>query len=329
MLMGFDEVVDGEEVFAVVETGAAADDLFEFDHGVDGAHEDDVADVAGVDAGGEFLGGGEDGGDGFLVVLKFTEVLFAERAVFGGDALAVAGVGAGFHLVDEIAHGEGVELGGAEDEGFFVLVDLAHEEFDAVGFAFFDFDDLVEVFFDVAFFRFDFAFEELVVGGVDVFVEGGGDLFDAEGGEEAVVDAFLEGVDVDGFAEVFVGVDVVFAFGGGGEAELDGGGEVFEDVAPGGFVVSAAAVAFVDDDEVEEVGGVFAEVEDWSSAGSRSGVAHRRFDRRGRRHHFWEDMKVWKMVKKTLALVGTRPFFLISSGLMRARASSGKAEKAL
>ena len=40
-------------------------------------------------------------------------------------------------------------------------------------------------------------------------------------------------------------------------------------------------------------------------------------------------MKVWKMVKKMLPLVGTLPFFLISSGLMRTRASSGKAEKAL
>src|SRR4051812_41475944 len=40
-------------------------------------------------------------------------------------------------------------------------------------------------------------------------------------------------------------------------------------------------------------------------------------------------MKVWKMVKKTLPLVGTRPFFRISLGSIRTRALSSKAEKAL
>jgi hypothetical protein len=40
-------------------------------------------------------------------------------------------------------------------------------------------------------------------------------------------------------------------------------------------------------------------------------------------------MNVWKIVKNTLAFFGTRPFLRISSGLMRASASSGNAEKAL
>ena len=85
-------------------------------------------------------------------------------------------------------------------------------------------------------------------------------MADTEGGEEAVVDAFFEGVDEDGVAEVFVGVGVVLALGGGGEAELDGRGEVFEDAAPRAFVLGAAAMTFVDDDEVEEIGRVVAEV---------------------------------------------------------------------
>mgnify|MGYP001787864711 CR=1 FL=1 len=58
------------------------------------------ADVAGIDSGEEFLGGGEDGGNGFLVVLEGFERLFAEFAVVGGDADAVVGVGAHFGLVD-------------------------------------------------------------------------------------------------------------------------------------------------------------------------------------------------------------------------------------
>lgn len=46
------------------------------------------------------MGGGEDGGNGFLVVLEGFERLFAEFAVVGGDADAVVGVGADFGLVD-------------------------------------------------------------------------------------------------------------------------------------------------------------------------------------------------------------------------------------
>jgi len=40
-------------------------------------------------------------------------------------------------------------------------------------------------------------------------------------------------------------------------------------------------------------------------------------------------MKVWKIVKKMLPLVGTLPFLLMSAGEMRTIASSGKAENAL
>jgi hypothetical protein len=40
-------------------------------------------------------------------------------------------------------------------------------------------------------------------------------------------------------------------------------------------------------------------------------------------------MKVWKIVKKTLAFFGTLPFLRISSGLILARASSPNASKLL
>ena len=39
----------------------------------------------------------------------------------------------------------GVILGRAEDQRLFALVDLVHEDLDAVRFAFLDLDDLVEV----------------------------------------------------------------------------------------------------------------------------------------------------------------------------------------
>lgn len=260
VLVGFYEVVDGEVVFALKGAGAASDDLFELDDGADHPQQDDVADVAGIDAGGEFLGGGEDGGDGFLVVLKGAEVLFAEVAVVGGDADAVVRVGADFVLVNQVADGQGVGLGGAEHQGLFILVDQLHEEPDPVAFPLFDFDDAVEVGFGVGAIALHFSFHHVIVGAVEVFVEGGFYLPHFERGEEAVVDAVFEGVGVDRLAEVGVGVGVVFPFGGGGEAELHRWREVFQNGAPGAFVFGSAPVAFVDDDEVEEVGGIVAKV---------------------------------------------------------------------
>jgi len=55
MVMGFNEIIDCEIVFPIVKPCATTDDLLELDYGVDRAHEDDVSDVAGVYAGGEFL----------------------------------------------------------------------------------------------------------------------------------------------------------------------------------------------------------------------------------------------------------------------------------
>ena len=260
MVVRLHEVVDREVVLAVVKPGAAADDLLELDHGVDRAHQDDVANVAGIHAGRELLRGGQNRRDGLFVVLKVAQVLVAEFAIVGGDALAIVRVVAGLHLVDEVAHGQRVVLGSAEDQRFFVLVDLLHEELHALRFAFFDLDDLVEVGFGVALSGLDFAFDHLVVGRIDILVECRGNLLHAEGREEAVVDAFLERVDVNRLAEIGVGVGVVLALRCRGEAELHGGSEVIEDAAPVALVVCAAAMALVDDDEIEEVGRILAEV---------------------------------------------------------------------
>jgi len=85
-------------------------------------------------------------------------------------------------------------------------------------------------------------------------------LLHLERGEEAVVDAFLERINVNGLTEILIGIHVVFAFGSGGEAELNGGGEVLEDGPPVAFVVGAAAMAFVDDDEIKKVGWIFSKI---------------------------------------------------------------------
>ena len=110
----------------------------------------DVADIPCIHAGGELLRGGQDGGDGLLVVLELPQVLFAERAIVGRDATAIVRVLAGPHLVDQVAHGQRVGLRGTEHQGLLVLVDLLHEQLHPVGFAFLDLDDPVEVRFRVA-----------------------------------------------------------------------------------------------------------------------------------------------------------------------------------
>jgi hypothetical protein len=70
-------------------------------------------------------------------------------------------------------------------------------------------------------------------------------------------------------------------------------------------------MALVDDDEVEEVRRILPKV-------------------RGRLSVFrGPDIKVWKMVKKTLPFFGTLLFLRMSSGAMRTSASSSKAENAL
>ena len=81
VLVGLHEIVDREVVLALEQAGAAADDLLELDHRLDRAHQDDVADVAGVDAGRELLRRGQDGRDGLLVVLEGAQELVAQRAI--------------------------------------------------------------------------------------------------------------------------------------------------------------------------------------------------------------------------------------------------------
>ena len=260
MVVCLDEVIDGEIVLAVVETGAAPDDLLELDHRIDGPHEHDVADVPGIHAGGQFLGRRQDRGRGLLVVLEIAQVLFAQGAVVGRHPLAIVRVFAGLHLVDQIAHRQRMVLCGAEYQRLLLLVNLGHEDFHALPFPGHDLDNLVEVRFRIALPHLDLPFHQHVVRGIHVLIEGRGYLLHPERRQEPVVDALLEGIDIHRVAEIAVGVGVFLALRCGGQPQLHRRGEVFEDVPPVALVVGAAPVAFVHHDEVEEVFCVFAEV---------------------------------------------------------------------
>ena len=191
-------------------------------------------------------------------------MLVAYCAVVGGDANAVQRVAGlrihGLELVDQVAHCQCMQLGGTEDDGLLKRVDQAHEELDAVGLAFLDLDGPVEVLLFVAPALFDVAGHHVVVGRVDVLVQGGGNLLHPERRQVAVVDAVAQRVRVHRLAEVGIGVGVEGALRRGGQAQLHGRREVVQDRAPRTLVPGAAAVALVNDDEVEEVARVFAEV---------------------------------------------------------------------
>jgi hypothetical protein len=125
-----------------------------------------------------------------------------------------------------------MRLRGAEHDRLLALVDHAHEELDAVRLAFLDLDKLVEILLFVALARLDVALDHLVIRGVDVVVQRGGDLPHLKRREKAVVDAVLQRIDEHRLAEVVVGVGVDGALGGGGQAELHGRREVVEYGSP-------------------------------------------------------------------------------------------------
>ena len=260
VVVRFHEVVDREVVLAIVEPRAATDDLLKLDHRIDRAHEDDVSDVARIDAGRKFLRRGQDRRNRLLVVLKRPQMLLAELAVVGRDPLAVVGVLAGLDLVDVIPDGQRVILRGAEHQRLFPLVDRAHENIHALPLARLDFDYAVEILFLIEFSFLHHADDHRVVLRVNIVVERRRNLAYAKRREKPVVDPFLERVGVDRLAKVGVGIDVVLPLRRRRETELHRRREVVEDAAPVAFVVRTAAMALVNDDEIEKVRRIFAEV---------------------------------------------------------------------
>lgn len=51
VVMCLHEIIDGEMVFAVVETRTAPDDLLELDHRIDWTHQNNIADVSRINPG--------------------------------------------------------------------------------------------------------------------------------------------------------------------------------------------------------------------------------------------------------------------------------------
>ena len=258
MVVGLDKIIDGEMIFALKQAGAPADDLLKLDHGVDRAHQDDIADIRGIHPSGELLRGGQDGGDGLFIILKGTEPAFPEGAFVGSHPDAIIWVGTVALLIDQISYDKGMRLGGAEDQGLFLRTNHLHEQAHPIRFPRPDLDTLVEVRFRVASPFLNFPGQHLIIRGVDIVVQGGGDLADPKRGKETVVDALPQRVGVHRLAEIGIGVLVLCPFGRGGQAQLHCRGKIFQDIPPAAFVIGTAPMALINHNEIEEVGRVFA-----------------------------------------------------------------------
>src|ERR1700690_3940221 len=107
-----------------------------------------------------------------------------------------------------------MRLVGAKDQGLLALVNQAKKDLYASFLAFLDFNDAVEVPLGIASTGFDIAGNDRVVSGPHVLVERRFKLANAKGRQEAVVDAVLQGISVNGVAEVPIGVNVLVSLGG-------------------------------------------------------------------------------------------------------------------
>ena len=119
-------------------------------------------------------------------------MLVANGAVVRGNAHTIVGVRVCLVLINEVAYRERMVLGGAEHQGLLFLIDILHEDLNALLLPLFDLNDSIEVGLGVPTVGLYLTFNHVVVRRIDVVVDCGGDLFDLERGQEAVVDAVLE-----------------------------------------------------------------------------------------------------------------------------------------
>ena len=247
------EVVEREEIFPVKQAGAATHNLLELDNVIDGTHQHDVAHIAGIDACRELLRRGQDSGAQQVVVLEHPEHFFALVAIVGGDALTVVTVGHLLVLVDHRRDFQRMSLSVAEDDGLLVGTDFVQQLHHTMLVALTHVDAaVVEVLLGIGLVHLYLA-HNAVIGVVGVVIDVAGGEPHAVRRQEAVLDALLEGVTIDGLAEVVVGIGVDLATRRGRHAQLHGGLKPVHQLAPLTLVVGAATVALVDNHEVKEI----------------------------------------------------------------------------
>ena len=244
----------------LVDAGAASEDLLELGHGAHDAVEHDQPAGLHIDAGGEQTRGGDQHGISGFRVDEVAQLRLA-LGVAAGDAHDVARVP--LHqvgiLVDErLSHAARVFPVDAEDDRFLEAVAAFFQEFrDLPGHqlgAFVKNQRAVEVagVVDAVLDLVAVAVELPLLGTVALHVAIDMDSDDLVGGQEAILDALLQGIGVDGLAKVVDVGNVVGFPGRGGHTDLRGRREILQNLPPGGIFRGAAAMALVDHDEIEE-----------------------------------------------------------------------------
>ena len=77
------------------------------------------------------------------------------------------------------------------------LLAVAEFDADAFGFPFPDFDDAVEIRLFVKLTCFNFSFQDFVVAGIDIIIQGGMDALYFERREKAIIDPFYRRIKID------------------------------------------------------------------------------------------------------------------------------------
>ena len=187
------EVVDGEIILLVEQACASTDDLLKFNDVTDGAHQYDVAHIAGIDASAQFIRCSQNGGQQLLVVLEGSQRSFAHFAIVGGHAFTIVAGWALFVLVHHVANNHGMFLRSTEDDGLLVGVNLLQELFHTMFVALLDLDSsIIEIRLRVNLFGVYFsALHDVSLFILVVIDVACGDV-NTEGNQEAILDALFQ-----------------------------------------------------------------------------------------------------------------------------------------
>ena len=250
---------EGQLSFFLPDPGSAANDLLELRHGADHLIQNDQLGHFAVRAGRQQLGRrGNDGigrADGDEIVQLALAVYVASRDP--NHIIRILLHHVRVQIVQCDPHPLGVFLCGAENNRFLHAVGAFQIAGNLRGYflrAVFDDDVVIEIAVGVDPILNRIALLVQLTGKrPPAFIDVGVNIDHLEGCQEAILDAFLQAVNVDRFPEV---IDVGNVFGflrRCGHTDLDCGTEILQDLSPVAVLLGGTAVTLVHDDQVKEI----------------------------------------------------------------------------
>ena len=248
------KIVDGEIILLVKQACTTTDNLLKLHHVLNRAHQYDVAHIAGINACTQLIGGSQDSGQQFLVVLEGSQCCFSHFAIIGGHALTIVAGRTLFMLVHHIANYHRMLLGSTEDDGLFVRVNLVQQLLHTVFVTLLNlYSAIIEIRLRVNLFHVylstlhDIAFLILVVVNVarrDVHTERN---------KETVFDSLFQRIGIYRLSKVGIGIGIVLSSWCGSHTQLISAVKVLHQLSPLTFVIGSTSMTFVYNNEVKEV----------------------------------------------------------------------------